>query len=40
MNPDHYVPVLLTRRGERTALQNVPDSVQDRITPLFVVHPS
>ena len=38
---DHrrYVPVLLTRQGERHALRVVPDGVKDVMTPLFVVHP-
>jgi hypothetical protein len=35
----HYVPILLTRQGERHALREVPDWAKARMTPLFVVHP-
>lgn len=35
----HYVPILLTRQGERLALEGLPQEVKDRLTPLFVVHP-
>src|SRR3712207_2993846 len=34
-----YVPILLTRQGERHALRVTPRSIKDRFTPLFVVHP-
>jgi hypothetical protein len=33
----HYVPILLTRQGERLALQNSGPALKDRFTPLFVV---
>jgi hypothetical protein len=36
---EHYVPLLLTRRGERTALRETHDALKDQFTPLFVVHP-
>jgi hypothetical protein len=38
---DHriYVPVLLTKRGERSALRDLPPSIKDLITPLFVAAP-
>lgn len=36
---DHriYVPILLTKRGERSALADIPDGVRRSIRPLFVV---
>jgi len=36
---DRYVPVLLTRQGERHALRELSDVARNRMTPLFVVHP-
>lgn len=36
--PERYVPVLLTKRGERRALEDLSSSVKDGIAPLFVVH--
>lgn len=39
MEATHYVPIVLTRRGERTALRDLPAHVHDRMTPLFVVAP-
>jgi hypothetical protein len=35
----HYVPLLLTRQGERLALRDTAIDVKRRLTPLFVVHP-
>lgn len=37
--PDHYVPVLLTKMGERDALRDCDAAVKRRLTPLFVVSP-
>jgi hypothetical protein len=37
--PERYVPVILTKQGERTALSNSPSHVTRRLTPLFVVPP-
>jgi hypothetical protein len=34
-----YVPILLTRQGERLALRAIADDVRANITPVFVVHP-
>lgn len=34
-----YVPVLLTRAGERDALERVPADVRAALLPLFAVHP-
>lgn len=34
---NHYVPVVLTKRGERRGLTALPDPVRDQFTPLFVV---
>ena len=36
---DHYVPVLLTKAGERDALASIDEVRKSRFTPLFVVHP-
>jgi hypothetical protein len=38
---DHrrYVPVILTRQGERLALRELSQPIKAAITPLFVVHP-
>lgn len=36
---DRYVPVLLTRQGERLALRVLASEVKDRCTPVFVLHP-
>ena len=36
---ERYVPVVLTKQGERTALSNLPGHVTARLTPLFVVPP-
>lgn len=38
---DHrrYVPVILTRQGERHALRVLSPAVREAMTPLFVVHP-
>ena len=35
--PDHYVPVLKVKRGERKALQRVSSIHQSRITPLLEI---
>ncbi len=35
--PDHYVPVLKAKRGEKKALQEIATSLQPRITPLFEI---
>lgn len=35
----HYVPVVLTRRGERGALALLSAGARTALTPLFVVHP-
>lgn len=37
--PNHYVPVLFTKAGERDALKVIDDSAKKRFTPLLVVHP-
>lgn len=34
-----YVPVVLTRQGERLALRETDESIKHAMTPLFVVHP-
>jgi Beta protein len=38
---DHrqYVPIILTRQGERLALRELDNRVYEAMTPLFVVHP-
>ncbi len=36
---DRYVPILLTRQGERLALRTLAPEIKDQCTPLFVVHP-
>lgn len=35
----HYVPIILTRQGERLALRVLDPRVKDQCTPLFVMHP-
>lgn len=35
----HYVPILLTKRGERSAVSDLDAGVRANITPLFVVAP-
>lgn len=35
--PDHYVPVLKVKRGERKALQRISSEQQSRITPLLEI---
>lgn len=35
----HYVPIILTRQGERLALRVLDPTVKDHLTPLFVLHP-
>lgn len=37
--PNHYVPVLFTKAGERDALGAITPSRKASFTPLFVVHP-
>lgn len=37
--PDHYVPVLFTKAGERDAVGVIDDHQKDAFTPLWVVHP-
>ncbi|AKC38117.1 Uncharacterised protein [Mycolicibacterium phlei] len=37
--PNHYVPVLLTKAGERDALAEIDDARKSQFAPLFVVHP-
>lgn len=39
MKSSQYVPILLTRRGERTALRELSAQTHERFTPLFVVPP-
>jgi hypothetical protein len=34
-----YVPVILTRQGERLALRELRDPARDAMTPIFVAHP-
>lgn len=34
-----YVPILLTRQGERLALREIAANIRAAMTPLFVVHP-
>jgi len=36
---ERYVPVVLTRQGERLALREVPKDVKVQLTPLFAIHP-
>lgn len=36
---ERYVPVILTRQGERLALRELPNDVKVKFTPLFAVHP-
>jgi hypothetical protein len=38
-NHGHYVPVILTRQGERLALRVLDPMIKDHVTPLFVLHP-
>jgi hypothetical protein len=35
----HYVPIILTKRGERSALTDLASTCKDAMTPLFVVNP-
>lgn len=35
----HYVPILLTKRGERSALRDLPYSFSSQMTPILVVAP-
>jgi hypothetical protein len=35
----HYVPILLTRQGERLALRELDAALRTAFTPLFVAHP-
>jgi hypothetical protein len=35
----HYVPILLTKRGERRGVSDLDPAVKGRMTPLFVVPP-
>ena len=35
--PDHYVPVLKIKRGEKAALQLVAPFLQEKMTPLLEV---
>lgn len=35
----HYVPILLTKRGERSALRELNPALKPQMTPLFVVSP-
>lgn len=35
--PDHYVPILKVKRGEKKALQTIATSIQSRITPLLEI---
>jgi len=39
MDSKHYVPILLTKRGERHALRDLPGLVHDSMTPILVVAP-
>jgi len=34
-----YVPILLTKRGELSALGDLTPKTKSMLTPLFVVHP-
>jgi hypothetical protein len=34
-----YVPIILTRQGERLALRELDQDIREALTPLFVVHP-
>lgn len=36
---EQYVPVILTRQGERLAMRELAAGVREGMTPLFVVHP-
>jgi hypothetical protein len=38
-NDDVYVPLILTKRGERRALNDLPSGIKDNLRPVFVVHP-
>ncbi|MDP9410361.1 MAG: beta family protein [Actinomycetota bacterium] len=35
----HYVPIILTRQGERLALRTLDGAIKAQCTPLFVLHP-
>jgi hypothetical protein len=35
----HYVPVILSKRGERRALSDLAQAVKNQMTPLFVIPP-
>ncbi|MGW4589505.1 beta family protein [Amycolatopsis thermoflava] len=35
----HYVPILVTKRGELGAIDDLPAETKDKFTPLFVAHP-
>lgn len=35
----HYVPILLTKRGERSAVRDLDPTLKPQMTPLFVVSP-
>lgn len=35
----HYVPILFTKAGERSAVAGLDDAVKDAFTPVFVIHP-
>lgn len=39
VSTQQYVPILLTRMAERTALRDTAGTVRDRLTPLFVLDP-
>lgn len=39
IDASRYVPILLTRLGERSALRDTGDQTKDQLTPLFVVAP-
>jgi len=39
IDPQHYVPILLTKQGERLAVRDLPQPVRGRLTPLFVISP-
>ncbi|MEY8346442.1 beta family protein [Niallia circulans] len=38
-NHDHYVPILKWKRGERTALEKLPSTSKENITPLLEIQP-
>ncbi|KNY24775.1 beta family protein [Pseudobacteroides cellulosolvens] len=38
-NSNHYIPILKWKRGEQRALQELPNSIKDKFTPLIEIVP-